>query len=56
MELIDLHKQYHRLKKEIDESPALVVAELLKKEGAKIDYYDSWIKKYRYKGEFFEMK
>ena len=44
-------------KQDIDdyrESPALVVADLLRKEGCKIDYYDPFIAKYRYKGQLYE--
>ena len=44
-------------KQDIDdyrESPALRVLDLLKLEGAKADFYDPWIKRYRYKGEYFE--
>ncbi len=44
-------------KQDIDdyrESPALVVADLLRKEGCKIDYYDPFIAKYRYKGQWYE--
>lgn len=35
------------------ESPALVVAELLKRDGATVDYYDPWISNYRYKGSIY---
>ncbi|HIZ20031.1 MAG TPA: nucleotide sugar dehydrogenase [Firmicutes bacterium] len=41
-------------KQDIDdyrESPALRVIEVLKREGAKVKYYDPWISEYRYKGE-----
>ena len=44
-------------KQDIDdyrESPALVVADLVRKEGCKIDYYDPFIAKYRYKGQLYE--
>lgn len=33
------------------ESPALKVIELLENEGAKVEFYDPWIKEYKYKGE-----
>lgn len=33
------------------ESPALKVIELLKKEGANVEFYDPWISEYKYKGE-----
>lgn len=33
------------------ESPALKVIELLKAEGAEVEFYDPWIKSYKYKGE-----
>lgn len=32
------------------ESPALVVRELMNKEGCKVDYFDPYVKQYRYKG------
>ena len=41
-------------KQDIDdyrESPALEVIERLKKAGAQVDYYDPWIKQYRYRGQ-----
>lgn len=44
-------------KQDIDdyrESPALRVLELLKDEGVKTDYYDPWVKRYRYKGEYYD--
>lgn len=43
-------------KQDIDdyrESPALKVIEILKKEGANIDFYDPYIVEYKYKGELF---
>ena len=33
------------------ESPALVVRELLNKEGCDVDYYDPFVSKYRYHGK-----
>lgn len=33
------------------ESPALRVIEVLEKEGANVDFYDPWIKEYKYKGK-----
>ena len=33
------------------ESPALVIIDKLKKQGANVDFYDPWIKEYKYKGE-----
>ena len=33
------------------ESPALRVIEILKAEGANVEFYDPWIKEYKYKGE-----
>ena len=36
------------------ESPALVVAELLKKEGAFVEFYDPFISSYKYKGNIFK--
>ncbi|AHF08050.1 nucleotide sugar dehydrogenase [Desulfitobacterium metallireducens] len=44
-------------KQDIDdyrESPALRVIDLLKKEGASVDYYDSYIQEYRFNGEKFK--
>ncbi|WP_442859745.1 nucleotide sugar dehydrogenase [Anaerovorax sp. IOR16] len=41
-------------KQDIDdyrESPALHVIEILNREGAQVDYFDPWIKEYRYKGQ-----
>ena len=41
-------------KQDIDdyrESPALKVIEILKREKAKVDFYDPWIKEYKYLGE-----
>lgn len=41
-------------KQDIDdyrESPALNVIEILKREGAKVTFYDPWVREYRYKGE-----
>lgn len=41
-------------KQDIDdyrESPALKVIEILKQSGAKVEYYDPWISRYRYHGE-----
>lgn len=41
-------------KQDIDdyrESPALRVIEVLKREGVNVDYYDPWVKEYRYKGK-----
>lgn len=41
-------------KQDIDdyrESPALRVIEVLKREQADVDYYDPWVKEYKYKGE-----
>lgn len=41
-------------KQDIDdyrESPALRVIEVLKHEGVNVDYYDPWVKEYRYKGK-----
>lgn len=32
------------------ESPALKVIEILEREGANVDFYDPWIKEYKYKG------
>lgn len=43
-------------KQDIDdyrESPALKVIDLLKKEGAQVDYYDPFIKEYKFNGENF---
>ena len=33
------------------ESPALKVIEILEREGANVEFYDPWIKEYKYKGE-----
>lgn len=44
-------------KQDIDdyrESPALVVGDLLRKEGCDVTYYDPYIPKYRYKGQWYE--
>lgn len=44
-------------KQDIDdyrESPALVVGDLLRKEGCQVTYYDPYIPKYRYKGQWYE--
>ena len=44
-------------KQDIDdyrESPALRVIEVLRREGARVKYYDPWVKEYRYKGETVE--
>ena len=41
-------------KQDIDdyrESPALVVRELLNEEGCQVDYYDPFVRKYKYKGK-----
>ena len=41
-------------KQDIDdyrESPALRVIEVLEREGAKVEYYDPWVREYRYKGK-----
>jgi len=41
-------------KQDIDdyrESPALKVIEVLKREKAKVDFFDPWIAEYKYKGE-----
>ena len=43
-------------KQDIDdyrESPAIVVADLLRKEGCKLDYYDPYVASYKYNGEVF---
>ena len=42
-------------KQDIDdyrESPALRVIEILEEEGAKVEFFDPWIKEYRYEGEW----
>lgn len=36
------------------ESPALVVRELMNKEGCKVDYFDPYVKQYRYKGNEYK--
>ena len=36
------------------ESPALVVRELMNKEGCLVDYYDPFVKQYRYKGKEYK--
>ncbi len=36
------------------ESPALKVIEILEKEGAIVEFYDPWIKEYKYKGKIHE--
>ncbi len=36
------------------ESPALRVIEILKREGAQVEFYDPWIEKYKYKGITYE--
>ncbi|MCI7401863.1 MAG: nucleotide sugar dehydrogenase [Christensenella sp.] len=44
-------------KQDIDdyrESPALVVGDLLRKEGCDVTYYDPYVPKYRYKGQWYE--
>lgn len=44
-------------KQDIDdyrESPALKVIDILKKNGASVDYYDPYIIEYKYKGEWFK--
>lgn len=44
-------------KQDIDdyrESPALVVGELLRKEGCIVDYYDPYVREYKYKGNKYE--
>ncbi len=33
------------------ESPALKIIEILEREGANVEFYDPWIKEYKYKGE-----
>lgn len=43
-------------KQDIDdyrESPALNVIEILKREGAQVEYYDPWIKEYKYKNHVY---
>lgn len=44
-------------KQDIDdyrESPALKVIEALEREGAKVDFYDPWVKEYKYKGQIYK--
>ncbi|MEG2232676.1 MAG: nucleotide sugar dehydrogenase [Bacilli bacterium] len=44
-------------KQDIDdyrESPALRVIEVLKSTGANVEYYDPWVKEYKYKGEKYQ--
>ena len=36
------------------ESPAIIVGELLRKEGCAVDYFDPWIAKYRHDGKHYE--
>lgn len=43
-------------KQDIDdyrESPALRVIDILREEGASVDFYDSWIREYKYKGQAY---
>ena len=44
-------------KQDIDnyrESPALVVGDLLRKEGCLVDYYDPYVREYKYKGQKYQ--
>lgn len=44
-------------KQDIDdyrESPALVVGDLLRKEGSLVDYYDPYVREYKYKGQKYQ--
>ena len=36
------------------ESPAIIVGELLRKEGCFVDYFDPWVSKYKHDGKSYE--